>query len=93
MRLTKLIEVFVTNSSLAKATSEHSYIWGWDDQKNFSYGWFVGFLEGICIVDFINTFNRKPNVDEEFEIVTLVRKYCYKIKELVDRKFELAIIQ
>jgi hypothetical protein len=53
----------------------------------------VGFLEGMCLIHFINTFNRKPNEEEESEMVVLVRKYCYKIKEMVDRKFELTIIQ
>jgi hypothetical protein len=93
LRLTKLIEEYVTNSSLEKASSEQSYVWGSDDQKNFSHGWFVGFLEGMCVVHFINTFNRKPNEEEESEMVVLVRKHCYKIKEMVDRKFELTIIQ
>lgn len=93
LMLTRLIGDYVTNSSLEKASSEQSSYWGYDDQKNFSHGWFVGFLEGMCLVHFINTFNRKPNEDEESEMITLVRKYCYKIKEMVDRKFELTIVQ
>ena len=92
LRLTKLIGEYVTNSSLEKASSEQS-CWGCDDQKNFSHGWFVGFLEGICLVHFINIFKRKPNEDEESEMVTVVKEHCHKIKEIIDRKFELTIIQ
>jgi hypothetical protein len=32
--------------------------------RKIFYGWFVGFLEEICIANFINTFNRKLTEDE-----------------------------
>lgn len=92
-RIESFVNGLMTKSQLQKASAEQSSCWGWTDQKNFSHGWLVGFLEGVCYTHFAETFDREPDIDEDAKLVDLIRKQRHKIKEMIEREFDLAIIQ
>jgi hypothetical protein len=91
--LDNFLEGFMGKASKKNAQSQQSSTWGWSDQKNFSHGWFVGFLQGACHTYFMQTFDREPDVEEEAKLIDVVRKQRFKIKEMMDREFDLAIIE
>ena len=92
-KMEKFVDGLVTKAQLEKASSEQSSSWGWTDQKNFSHGWFVGFLEGVCYTHFAETFDREPNVEEDARLVEMIRKQRFKIKDMIEREFDLSILQ
>lgn len=91
--LEKFLDGFVNKTSLQKALSMPSLLWGWTDKKNFSHGWLIGFLEGISFVHFIDEYHRMPDVEEEERLLKIVQKYSHKINEMIQREFELSIIE
>ena len=91
--LDNFLDEFMYKASKKNAQSQQSSTWGWSNQKNFSHGWFVGFLQGASHTYFLQTFDREPDAQEEAKLIEIVRKQRFKIKEMIDREFDLAIIK
>ena len=41
----------------------------------------------------MQTFEREPDAEEEAKLIDVVRKQRFKIKEMMDREFDLSIIE
>lgn len=79
------IQTFI--AVLGESSKDQSYlkkVWKFEHERDYRYGYVVGFLTGSSIMLFKMIYNRPANSDENAEIKEIIETHAQQIRQMLD---------
>jgi len=81
-KITSLIHKTLKSNQISSPELKQK-VWGYDNDDDFKYGHKAGFLIGLIIGGYMETYERFPSLDELIEIRKILESHLDEIKDSV----------
>ncbi len=85
-KITSLIHKTLKSNEISSPELKQK-VWGYDHDDDVKYGHKAGFLIGLIIGEYMDTYQRFPSPDELIEIRKIIESYLDEIKNSVLDQF------